>query len=617
MAAILYTRSRHATEAHRARTSVPMECEKVFAENVYGGDEGGHSTIAGGINDLYLSSLHLRNNAALRPYLNDRTLRKARGFRLSVMGSAVAASWMEIVVFTVYGIAMALLFDFVIEENEPLLLAFPFDATVISSAMYAIGLLLSAKLFGAIAKYAAAINAFFSLSDAVGTSWVYICAQVKRFPLSKYVKVVRYGEIDTFLATAGSARGSCASKYYHNDDDGGGTCANTWGAIKNADGAMRRRQKCPPQTHSKLGASFGSRVRSTSGTTADTECARVVHIQMINIVEELQHIWRAIIYTLKWQLRTQVATSRYDLFVDSDVNLAESTVNPKKLPMPAYLQAELMCYDTDYVTGMLKMITNRYGVLTTQGYFENELTTTSTHIDAVGTQVAVVSALQVLGLPRPVSDLLYFALVLVFVVQPWALWITYRYLMLILYVGELVFMFSLYGLSEKIGNPYDRFDSSPYIYHDIGKLSADLARNVDQQADVFIDEILLANAYGPQTDSEYYQDDEPGASALHTLMSSMNTKAKSTRGAGGNANAAQDKSAASMANGNNAGAAKNGGSMQGIGAILSANTNGQNDSSSLFCDNDKPVARHSNAMSIAHLFYTPAETHASVYANNV
>ena len=395
--------------------------------------------------DVY--HLELRPDAArrdtrLRPYLAPRTTQSPEGITLRVVGSAVAAAWEHVALLGIYAVGMAFLFDHVIEERAPAVFDVPF-AAFINAAMFAVGFFLSAKLFGALNKYAEGIRVFFDVADAIGTAWLHVRAQAIRFPLSYCVPMPRYVRPPAECV----ARGELDARRY----------------------------------------------------------VRTVLVQKARIYEELQDIGRALVFALKWQFRTSTASSRFDSSTDADVDLGAPSVDPFKLPMVSYLQNELAQDESDYVTGLLAMFSARVNLLITNGTdgegdssrasYQEELTALLVHINAVGTQVSRMSSLQVLGLPTPVTDLLYLALLVVFALQPWALWASLRYYMLIVYALELVFFFSIWGLSQRIGNPFDRFDDSPYIFHDIGELSRGVARNVDDQADKLFAEVLSLNEF--------------------------------------------------------------------------------------------------------------------------
>lgn len=108
----------------------------------------------------------------------------------------------------------------------------------------------------------------------------------------------------------------------------------------------------------------------------------------------------------------------------------------------------------------------------------------------MGTQVATISALQVLGLFPSLADLFFLSLCIVFVLLPFPLWMTYGFFGLAIYYLELLFILSLYGFGRKVGNPYNRFDDSPFTFHDLGGLTRDIASNVDNQMDTLIGEAI-------------------------------------------------------------------------------------------------------------------------------
>ena len=395
--------------------------------------------------DLY--RLAVRPDAAkrdtrLRPYLLAREVDKPDGLTLRIVGSAVAATWQYLLFFAAYATGMAFLFDYVIEEEVPGVFDVPWTS-FINSAMFAVGFFLSARLFGALNQYGEGIRAFFDVADAIGTGWLHVQAQAIRFPLSYCVPVPRYAR----PPAACVASGNLDARAY----------------------------------------------------------VRTVYVQKVRVYEEMQDIARALIFALKWQFRTKPATSRFEANVSSDVDLGAPSVDPFRLPMVSYLQNELAQAETDYVTGLLAMWASRVALLVTDGEgdatrasYQEEFAAFVVHINAVGTQVSRVSALQVLGLPQPVTDLLWLGLITVFVLQPWALWVDLSYYMLIVYGLELVFFFSIWGLAQNIGNPYNRTDDSPFIFHDIGELSRGVAKNVDDQADKFVAEILSLNEFNKQ-----------------------------------------------------------------------------------------------------------------------
>ena len=391
---------------------------------------------------LELRPEEAKRDPRLRPYIRARRLQRADGLALRLVGSAVAATWQYLLFFAAYAVAMAFLFDLVLEEEAPDVFTVPW-ASFINSAMFAVGFFLSAKLFGGLNKYAEGIRVFYDVADAIGTAWLHVQAQAIRFPLSYCVPAPRYARPEP----ACLASGNLDARSY----------------------------------------------------------VRTVYVQKVRIYEEMQDIGRALIFALKWQFRTKPATSRFEATVSSDVDLGAPSVDPFRLPMVSYLQYELAQAETDYVTGLLGMWASRVALLITNGVdgegdaarsaYQEELSAFLVHINAVGTQVSRMSSNQVLGLPAPVSDLLWLALLAVFALQPWALWAELRYYMLIVYGLELVFFFSIWGLSQKIGNPFDRFDDSPFIFHDLGQLSRDVAHNVDDQAEKLIAEVLSLNEF--------------------------------------------------------------------------------------------------------------------------
>ena len=78
----------------------------------------------------------------------------------------------------------------------------------------------------------------------------------------------------------------------------------------------------------------------------------------------------------------------------------------------------------------------------------------------------------------------------------------------------MIFIFSLYGISRKVGNPFDRFDNSYFTYHDLGKMANDTAENVDLQLDSIIEESISFRSTGKYHKDSLIFDGNDGKTGL-------------------------------------------------------------------------------------------------------
>lgn len=377
----------------------------------------------------------LLSNSQLRPYNVPRNPKIPKKFAMYVCGSTIAAAWIEILAFSLYATTLYLLIHF-LHWDEFLSTKFPQDFKILSdflsafssTGITAIGFISGAAVFGAFAKYAAGITVIYNLNSTVVTFATFVSTYTKHNLLGSEI---------------------CNEKYNLKE------CNNV-------------------NIHLK---------------TQITRSVKKVHA--IQIFEEIQAILRAYAYAFKHNARTQIAESRYESTVTSaDVNLKDAKVDPFKLPMPKYLQVELFSFDSDYLTGLLNMVTKRTRIL----YQLNVMSENSENIGVLVNSLSNISAsidsIQVLGLAPPLKNLFFQMIYLTFIINPLPLWINYKFFGLIIYIAELLFIFSLYGISRKVGNPFDRRDNSYFIYHDIGYLVHEAARAVDSQMDKTIGESI-------------------------------------------------------------------------------------------------------------------------------
>lgn len=408
----------------------------------------GAVTLAKGpLNALIIRNTSAKRDQVRRPYLKLRRNPMPSVEEVRLGGSAVVAAWPWILGFTLYSIAMALLFDFVLEDMFPetfertSMIASIFTATwVIGSSFF-----LSASAFGSTGKYADAIRAMFDVMDAIGTASLYTSGAVCREKMKKLVRVPRY-----------------------------------------ADYLPKPIPGCPPQ-------------KSATETPPDNPV--FAEVQAIEVLEEIQDLWRAMPFIVKHNFRSNPTASRFDERIPADVDLSQRGVVVRLLPMRPHLIWELERLETDAIGGALNMIVARNTVLFKCGLLDaGVITGLHDQINNVGTQAARVSSIQVLGLIPPFKDLLLASIVLSSIVLPWQMWVSLRYWSILFHTLTVVFLFGIYCISKQVGNPFNRAGSSPFSYHDIGHFMRSSARNVDDVFDKFVAEAALYSATGMSVD---------------------------------------------------------------------------------------------------------------------
>lgn len=218
----------------------------------------------------------------------------------------------------------------------------------------------------------------------------------------------------------------------------------------------------------------------------------MVTVTYHSLVQDIQDLLRALAFVVKHNFRTNRGTDNYENSVSSDVDLADVGVDVNRLPMDCHLIYELQRLETDSIGGILEMVLHRFNLLSKGGLINpTSANGINAHINSVGSQASRLNALSVLGFPAPYADVLLVGLVLWALFFPWELWTEFRYMGIAIYFVAISFVFGIWRLSDLITNPYDRADTSPYMYHDLGLLTRDIAANVDDVFDKFVAEALL------------------------------------------------------------------------------------------------------------------------------
>lgn len=412
-------------------------------------------------------------NPDLRPQTTKRKVDKPTGLEQKILGSTVLASWPEIVGFAIYALTLYLIFHFLnvdelmAEKIENFDRLVEISQSLANTALVVVSFLVGASVFGAASKYATGIQVQFDIADAIGTFILHIFSMTCR------------DKVNTDICTP----------YYTFPND-------CW---------QNDLKRQPTRVVKKRKA--------------------------VHLLEDIQDIMRALAFAFKHNARTQTARSSFDSNIDADVDLEDSSVDPRKLPMMEHLIAEVFVQDTDYLTGLLNMASKRVKLLIEHGVLLDEFEAPMVHINAVGTQVSIISALQVLGLFPALVDLLTLAIYIVFLFLPFPLWVNLGFFGLIVYYVELILVFGLYRFGRKIGNPYNRFDTSPYIYHDLGGIARDIAANVDNQMDTLIGEAIAfrdTNVLCGEEERKF-----PPKNFIQSRLDVTNTKNNNTRSSSG------------------------------------------------------------------------------------
>jgi hypothetical protein len=379
-----------------------------------------------------------RQDQTIRPFLKDRRSPLPTVAQIRIMGSAFVAAWPQIVCFTLYGVGVSFLIDFVVEDAHIDVL--DASGSFATWALFGVTFFLGAVAFGATNKYAEGIRAAFCSADAIQTAGLYFVGSACRTDMNCLIEIPRY---DDHLP-----------------------------AVKPG---------CPPEPTPK-------------GPPPDDP--RLEEVQAIEIFEEVVEMWAAMPFVLKHNFRSD-PTTRFDDRIPADVDLTQRGVVVRLLPIRPALIYELERLETDAIGGMLDMIVSRHTLLWKCGLVE-AMTTSGIHdqINNIGTQAARVSALQVLGLIPPYKDLLMLGLFIVGLALPWQLWTTFRYFTILFNFIAVFFLYGIYGIGVQVGNPFNRAGSSPFIYHDLGDLARTSARNVHDMGDKFVAEADLYHRKG-------------------------------------------------------------------------------------------------------------------------
>lgn len=391
------------------------------------------------LNALIYKDPSARTDTKRRPYLKPRSSRLPSAESIRYEGSALVAGWVPILIFSLYGIGACIFIDFVVEDALPEAL----ESSGAFAAAWTIGqaFFLSALAFGAANKYAEAIRAMFDTLDAIQTASFYVANTVCKDKLRALVRTTRYRDYRD------NARDKCGRAQLVDD----------------------------PYTS---------------------------EVQAIELVEEIQDLWRAMPFIIKHNFRSN-PQNRFDTSIPADVDLSERGVIVALLPMRDHLRYELERVETDAISGALAMIVNRQTILFKRGLLEAAVIAgIHDQINNVGTQSSRISALQVLGLVPPYRDLLLLSLVLTGLVLPWQMWTTFGYFTIAFHIISVLFLFGIWGLGVQLGNPFNRAGTSPFIYHDVGQFMRDSARNVDDLFDKTVAEARALSVKPNDDESE-------------------------------------------------------------------------------------------------------------------
>lgn len=248
-------------------------------------------------------------NPDLRPQTTERELKKLGTLEQKIVGSTVAASWTQILGFALYALVLYIfIFIFKLDQLAADNIAdFPRIIEVFQSlsdnALIVVMFLVGASVFGAVGKYAAAINVHYNLADAIGTFILHISSMTCRNKVNKEICMTYY---------------EFPNDCWQND-------------LKRQPVRYIRKRKA------------------------------------IRLLEDIQDIMRALAFAFKHNARTQTSRSRFETNTSADVDLEDSQVDPRKLPMMEHLIAEVFVQDTDYLTALLTMASLRVKLLMEHG----------------------------------------------------------------------------------------------------------------------------------------------------------------------------------------------------------------------------------------------------------
>ncbi len=370
-----------------------------------------------------------KNDKRLRPW---RTVRPRRLLPKSVQrinGSAIAAAWPWLLGWGIYGIAILLFIDFVVEdhimEDDHV---FDLGTELGIWGFFAISFFLGVMGSTASGKYGTAVSAFFDTADAIGTATIYVAGRVcKDRDLGATVMIPVYASNHVI-------------------------------------------PRAPPKHCDLIPLKLQD----------DPNLERA---SLIRIFQDIQDLLRALPFIIKHNFRTNPTTDNFSASVATDVDLGEPGVQVRLLPMSCPVMYELEHLETDAIAGNLVMIVDKWNTLVKADVVIAETAIgVDAHINNVGTQAAILNGLAVRGTIAPYSDILLAGLIIWSLFFPWELWGPFRYWSLLIYIVAITFVYGIYSLSRRIDNPFNRGSDSPYIYHDIGALTRDIAENVD---DVF------------------------------------------------------------------------------------------------------------------------------------
>lgn len=244
--------------------------------------------------------------------------------------------------------------------------------------------------------------------------------------------------------------------------------------------------------------------------------------QAVKVYEEIQALWRAAAFAFKHNFRTQPTKPRGGQLVKANLDYKKAGVKTALLPMPYHLIYELNTVPGDIIGGILLMLTMRYRILDQELVFRTGVLTVQAHVNNVGTQAALMTGYQTIpGVGGYHADMMYFGIWLWAIFVIFSLYDQYEFYALIPYALYVLFNTGLSEFGKRIGDPYNRVDSSLFIYHDLGGNARSLAKATDQMFDKSIREaqvVLAGKIVGGAAASEGDSLDEAADDGLDGVV---------------------------------------------------------------------------------------------------
>jgi hypothetical protein len=420
------------------------------------------------------------NNVVERPYLNKKQQKPGWYSKNETYGTGrahtsigvasnafyFALPWILLSVF--YCFICILIIHFVLVPHFPKYFGGEeeregdFLPNLLEYAFIAITIFLGFRAAGTQSKYAAGIRSFYEIIDYTVSTSIYILKFIKKDTVDEIRRVSYYSQ---------SLNTSIIPETSHQNVIQGGR---------------------------KMRALMESTKTQSLITSSNVKFRT---LQGIEVMEEMQHLFRSMLYAMKHNFRTNTSVLRGYDSTALELGLLSGPVQIELLPLPEHLKEQLRPYTEELLAGILSLIGERFQILLDMNVLRREaIYTWSVYISVITQQITALSSLASLGIAPVYDNILLVAISLFVLVAPFELWIHTHMGIWILLIHALLstIVFSIYVATRKFGNPFDKPDCSPFSYYPISNIVHRSAKVIDKLFDLNILEscVVIWDAHG-------------------------------------------------------------------------------------------------------------------------